>query len=140
MTEDNLLYTLALQHVPNVGDVTAKKLIAHCGSAQEVLKEKPQHLLKIEGVGTKTVHDLSLFSLKDAEVELQFIRDNPIDYLYFMDDNYPERLKHCIDGPILLFQSGQINIKNQPIISVAVTAVSVPLLPNSYDASMHFQM
>ena len=40
MTENDLLYTLALQHVTNIGDITAKRLISHCGSAEAVLKEK----------------------------------------------------------------------------------------------------
>ena len=31
---------------------------------------------------------------------------------------YPEKLKHCIDGPLLLFQSGQINLEKQHIISI----------------------
>jgi len=35
-----------------------------------------------------------------------------------MDETYPEKLKHCIDGPIVLFQSGNINLKDQHIISI----------------------
>jgi DNA processing protein len=31
---------------------------------------------------------------------------------HFQGENYPERLKHCIDGP-LLFTSGQINLKQK---------------------------
>ena len=57
MKENDLLYTLALQHVPNIGDVTAKRLISHCGSAEAVLKEKKQNLastgkMKIEAEST----------------------------------------------------------------------------------------
>ncbi|HEX9601537.1 MAG TPA: DNA-protecting protein DprA, partial [Mariniflexile sp.] len=37
MTDNDLLYTLALQHVPNIGDITAKRLISHCGTAEAVL-------------------------------------------------------------------------------------------------------
>jgi len=40
MTETDLIFTLALQHVPKIGDITAKKLIAHCGTSEAVLKEK----------------------------------------------------------------------------------------------------
>ena len=40
MTENNLLFALALQNVSKIGDITAKKLIQHCGSAEAVLKEK----------------------------------------------------------------------------------------------------
>ena len=45
MTEQQLIYALALQHVPKIGSTTAKKLINHCGSAEAVLKEKKAKLL-----------------------------------------------------------------------------------------------
>lgn len=119
MTENDLLYTLALQHVPNIGDITAKRLISHCGSAEAVLKEKKQNLLKIDGIGSITISDLfKTHHLKEAEKEIQFIKENDIVVSYFKDDNYPEKLKHCIDGPILLFQTGYIDLEKQPIISI----------------------
>ncbi|WP_431134007.1 DNA-processing protein DprA [Psychroserpens mesophilus] len=122
MTDDDLIYILALQHVPKIGDVTAKKLIHYCGSAEAVFKEKRQHLLKIEGIGTTTIKELFHSEhLKAAEQELQFIKDNTISCLYFTDDEYPEKLKHCIDAPILLFQTGNVNLKQQRIISIVGT-------------------
>lgn len=122
MTETDLLYNLALQNVSKVGDITAKKLISHCGSAEAVLKEKKSNLLKIDGIGSVVLSHLNPeINLKEAEQELKFIKDNNITTLYFADDDYPERLKHCIDSPVLLFQSGNINIKNQPIISIVGT-------------------
>ena len=122
MTEHNLLYVLALQNVARIGDITAKKLINNCGSAEGVFKEKKSNLLKIDGIGTTTISDVfSTYHFEEAEKELKFIKDNDIKCLYFMDENYPEKLKHCIDGPILLFQSGDINLKKQRIISIVGT-------------------
>ena len=119
MTYDELIYVLALQHIPKIGDITAKKLIQHCGTAEAVLKEKMQNLLKIDGIGTTTINDLfNKNHITKAEAELKFISDNDINCLYFMDNDYPEKLKHCIDGPILLFQTGHINLKQQHIISI----------------------
>lgn len=119
MTENDLLYTLALQHVPNIGDITAKRLIAHCGTAEAVLKEKKQHLLKIDGIGSIILSDLfNTYHLEAAEKEMDFIKSNRIKVSYFMGESYPEKLKHCIDGPILLFQSGNINLKQQHVISI----------------------
>ena len=119
MTENDLLYTLALQHVPNIGDITAKRLINHCGSAEAVLKEKQQNLLKIDGIGSVILGDLfKPHHLKEAEKELIFIKENNIQVLYFEEAQYPEKLKHCIDGPMVLFQSGTINLKKQRIISI----------------------
>ena len=122
MTEHDLLYTLALQHVPNIGDITAKKLIAHCGSAEAVLKEKKQNLLKIDGIGSVILGELNgTQHLVEAEKELGFIKENDIKVFYFEDEHYPEKLKHCIDGPIVLFQSGNVNLKKQRIISIVGT-------------------
>ncbi|MEE4248897.1 MAG: DNA-processing protein DprA, partial [Kangiellaceae bacterium] len=122
MTDQQLIYVLALQHVPKIGATTAKKLINHCGSAEAVLNEKTSRLLKIDGIGTLTLEGLfDSIHLHEAENELKFIKDNNIIVHYFTDDSYPERLKHCIDGPILLFQMGHINLINQPIISVVGT-------------------
>jgi len=114
MTDQDLIYALALQHVPKIGSTTAKKLIQHCGSAEAVLKEKRSKLLKIDGIGTITIEGLyDTVHLEEAQNELRFIKENSIVAHYFMDEEYPERLKHCIDGPIILFQSGNINIKKQ---------------------------
>ena len=38
---------LLLQMLPGIGDITAKKLVDHCGSAQAVFNEKKINLLKI---------------------------------------------------------------------------------------------
>ncbi len=122
MSEQDLIFTLALQHIPKIGDVTAKKLINHCGSAEAVMTEKREHLLKIDGIGSlmiKAIFDKNY--IKDAEKEFRFIKNHGITCLYFMDDLYPERLKHCIDGPILLFQVGNINLNKQRIISIVGT-------------------
>ena len=122
MPKSNLLYTLALQHVPKIGDITAKKLISHCGSAEAIFKEKKQNLLKIDGIGSIILSELfDTYHIEEAEKELKFINNNDIECLLFTDDEYPDKLKHCIDGPILIFKSGNIDLKQQRIISIVGT-------------------
>lgn len=122
MKYTELHYLLALQNVSNLGDSTAKKLIRHLGSAEAVFKAKKQNLLKIDGIGSIKLKDLnSAEHLRTAEEELRFIEDNNIQYSYFQDKNYPEKLKHCLDGPILLFSRGNIDIQNKRIISIVGT-------------------
>ena len=119
MTENDLLYILALQKAARIGDTTAKKLINHCGSAEAVLKEKKQNLLKIDGIGSVTISDLFNGNhIEAAEEELKFIKAENIKCHYFTSETYPEKLKHCIDSPILLFEAGNINLNKKHIISV----------------------
>lgn len=122
MTDNEIIALLRLQQIPHIGDVTAKKLIAACGSSTAVFEDKPHHLLKIDGIGTVTLmglHDPG--HLEAAEAEYRYIRENGIECCYFMDADYPEYLKHCIDSPILLFKRGTIDLKNRKVISVVGT-------------------
>jgi DNA processing protein len=122
MLEEDLLYVLALQHVKGIGDINAKKLISHCGTAKNVFKEKRILLEKINGIGSFTIRHLAdSNNLKEAEKELNYILKNNIKTSYYLDENYPDKLKHCIDGPILIFKRGNISIKKQPIISIVGT-------------------
>ncbi|SDW08999.1 DNA-processing protein DprA [Flavobacterium degerlachei] len=122
MTEQDLFYLLALQRVEGVGDIMAKKLLTHCGSAEAVFTSKSAQLAAIDGVGSmllKSLKNKSVF--EKANLELEFIKSNDINAVYFQDEKYPDRLKHCIDGPLLLFTSGNIDLKNRKIISIVGT-------------------
>ncbi len=122
MKEQDLFYLLALQRIEGVGDIMAKKLLTHFGTAEAVFNTKASQLAAIDGVGSvllKNLKDKSVF--EKATQELEFIKANEINVVYFQDEDYPERLKHCIDGPLLLFTSGNINLKNRKIISIVGT-------------------
>jgi DNA processing protein len=122
MNETELFYLLALQKVEGVGDIVAKKLLTFCGNAEAVFKSKSSQLSAIDGVGsvlTRKLKDKSVF--ERATAEMKFISDNNIQPLFFLDEKYPDKLKHCIDGPILLFSSGTFDLQNQKIISIVGT-------------------
>ena len=122
MNLTELFNLLTLLKVEGVGDVVAKKLINHCGSAENVFRAKANQLKSIDGIGEvliKNLKDKTVF--EKAEQELRFIEKEKITVLHYQDDDYPNRLKHCIDGPVLLFGSGNINFENRKIISIVGT-------------------
>jgi len=122
MSDQELISILALLKIEGVGDIVAKKLLNHCGSAENIFKAKASQLSSIDGVGQVLISNLknkAVFKL--AEAELRFIQQNNIKVLYYKDENYPERLKHCIDGPTIIFASGNFNLSNRKIISIVGT-------------------
>jgi DNA processing protein len=122
LSNTELRYMLALQRVKNLGDASAKKLVRVVGSAEGVFKEKKRNLLKIDGIGNFKLKELSeSLQLPKAEIELQFIQDHAISCHYFLDQGYPEKLKHCLDGPILLFERGSVNLHQKKIVSIVGT-------------------
>ncbi|MBT8256604.1 MAG: DNA-protecting protein DprA, partial [Bacteroidia bacterium] len=122
LSNNELLHVLALQRVPNLGDSSAKKLIHVVGSAEGVFNERKSNLLRIEGIGSWKLQDLDLKPLlPQVEAELKFIQDQEIAWSYFLDKDYPELLKHCLDGPILFFRKGNIDLVGKRVISIVGT-------------------
>lgn len=122
MNDQELFYLLALQRVEGIGDIIAKKLITHFGHSEAVFRAKSSQLASIDGIGNvllQNFKDQSVFA--KAERELQFITSNQITATSFQDSNYPERLKHCFDSPLVLFSSGTIDLKNRKTISIVGT-------------------
>ena len=122
MQEQELLYLLMLHKMQGIGHINAKKLLQHFGSATALFQASTNDLKEVDGIGSKrikTIRDSAI--VKEAEEELNFIQSNNIKLSYFKDEDYPSRLKQCIDSPILLFSRGNINLKNKPVLSIVGT-------------------
>lgn len=121
---DTLHYNIAITSIPNIGDINAKKLIAYCGNAEHVFKENTQSLEKIPGIGriyAQSIIKNKSAALKLADKELKFIEDNNIRPLFFLDKNYPQRLVHCEDGPVLIYSKGNIDFNTEKVVSIVGT-------------------
>lgn len=122
MSDQELFYLLALLKVDGVGDIMAKKLLTNFGNAEAIFKVKSNQIAGIDGVGSvllRNLKDKTVF--EKANKELEFIKSNAIHVSFFQDTSYPDRLKHCIDSPVLIFTSGNINLKNKKLISIVGT-------------------
>lgn len=113
---------LTLQHVPNLGDNSIKKLVQIVGSPQGVLAEKKSNLLKISGIGKakiQSIHDVS--HAIAAEKELEFMAKNNVKCFSYLESDYPYYLKQSFDGPVVLFYTGNMNLAVPKIISIVGT-------------------
>lgn len=123
MHSNELTYQIALTLLDGIGDVLAKNLIAYCGSAEQVFKTTSGRFEKIPGIGPvlakSIVNSKALFA--QAEKEVQFILDNGIQPLFFTDQAYPQRLKHCHDSPAMLYYKGSADLNTAKIVSVVGT-------------------
>jgi len=119
-----LLYNIAITCLPNIGAITAKKLIAYCGSSENVFNEKKSPLEKIPGIGkinAQHIFNNKKEALETAEKELKFIEKNNIHPIFFLEDAYPKRLSHCEDSPIVLYAKGKMELNAQKVISIVGT-------------------
>ncbi|MBQ6084587.1 MAG: DNA-processing protein DprA [Bacteroidales bacterium] len=116
------LYEIALTLVPGIGDVNGKKLVAYCGGAEAVFCEKKKALSQIPGVGDFTIKSIvNQDVMKRAEEEMCFIDKNGIKALFYLDQDYPKRLQHCHDSPMMLYYKGAADLNVSKVVGVVGT-------------------
>ena len=110
--------------IPKVGSINAKKLIAYCGGVEAVFKQTKKALLKIPGIGESVASEVINNKVIDkAEREIEFITKYSIKPYFFLDPEYPERLRQCEDGPIMLFVKSKqdVNFNQEKYLSIVGT-------------------
>jgi DNA processing protein len=119
---DDLKYKIGIGLIPGVGDILAKKLISYCGGVEAVFREKKATLLKIPNVGealADAVTNQNVLGL--AEKEIEFISRHRITCSFYLDDDYPRRLKTCPDSPVIFFYKGTVDLNCPKIVSIVGT-------------------
>ncbi len=120
-----LVYQIALTQIEGVGDILARNLLETIGNAEEIFKSNKKSLIAVKGISTYLADAiLNRKVLEKAEKELLFVEKNNIRTFFCQDDDYPYRLKECIDAPVLLYYKGQSDLNTSKIISIVGTRKS----------------
>jgi DNA processing protein len=122
MSEIPLKHKIALGLIPRIGDINARKLVSYFGSVEAIFHEPYRNLIKIPGIGSgiaKYISDRSY--LEAAEKEAEYISRNNIRTYFYLDNNYPFRLRQCDDSPVVFFFMGNSDLDSAKILSVVGT-------------------
>lgn len=122
MNSESRVYQVALTMIPRIGAITAKRLIEYLGSPEEVFREKPAHLRNIPGVGEFLSGQVrSKDFISEASREVEAMEKSRISAAWYMDKSYPQRLRDCDDGPLLLFYRGSPDFNRSKYLSIVGT-------------------
>jgi DNA processing protein len=117
-----LHHQVALTLLEGIGPKSAKSLIAYLGSTDAIFKEKKNLRTTIPGFSKERFRKLNTTkALLDAEKILDFIERHKIKTSFFLDQDYPYRLKECADSPILLYSKGDFAFNPKRTIAVVGT-------------------
>jgi len=122
MSEVSLKHKIALGLIPRIGDINARRLVSHFGSVEAIFHEPYRTLIKIPGIGSgiaKYISDRSY--LTTAEKEVEYITNNNIRTYFYLDNDYPYRLRQCDDSPVVFFFKGNCDLNAKKILSVVGT-------------------
>ena len=124
-TDDEIFYSIALSSIKGIGPIISRKLIDEFGSAAMLFCEKPELLQQIPRYGELLAKGCRSCAVLDpAEKEMDFIRKHQIRAIPLCDPAYPERLRDCVDAPVLLFYKGSADLNAAHIVAMVGTRSS----------------
>lgn len=119
---EEVIDALTISRADGIGPATARKLIAHFGSASTALRAPTQVIINEVGVLQRVA-----VALKDAALRAHCQRDieEAIKLggrvIQLGDPDYPRRLLNCNDAPVVLFVVGSPELNARRMISVVGT-------------------
>jgi len=120
--KEDIRYQIALLEIEKVGPTVARKLIEAFGSAQAVFKASEEELLALGTLGISInngVQDKNNLSFADAQIK--FAEQQGTHILSYYQPEFPNRLKHCSDAPLILYQKGNQNLNHDRMVAIVGT-------------------
>ncbi len=100
-----------------------RRLVAYTGGIEAVFKESKRAFEKIPGIGEGKASLIKNGTklLEIAEREVRYIQKEGIIPLFYLDKNYPVRLRECEDAPVMIYVKGNVEFNVPKVISVVGT-------------------
>ena len=124
MGEQELVHRIALSMLKGIGPVNARNLVAYCGGVEPIFTDKKlkNTLEKVPGIGPKLITSITDKKvIPAAEKEVEYIRKHKLRALFYLDPEYPRRLKQAEDAPVIMFVSGRADLDAEHMVSIVGT-------------------
>lgn len=129
MEDNQLMFKIALSLLPKIGNVMGRSLVACAGLPEKVFVMSKTHLMKVPRIGEQVAMNILEHrdqALRRAELEMKFIEQYKIKAYFYLDPNYPHRLKNCDDAPVMLYTKGLDCLEEPKALAVVGTRNATP--------------
>lgn len=128
MTEQETLFMMALTKVPSLSLANLHVLVDELGSATAIYENRRDLGQLLTAAPQSTLDALANMDshLIQAEQEFAFCENGQIRCLGLHDMAYPQRLRNCVDAPILLYYQGNADLNARHIVSMVGTRQITP--------------
>ncbi len=118
----DLQQQIALSLLPNIGRKRMRTILNHTESLDHFFKAKKKDFLEISGFGEHLIRKMNRdLALKLAEPFAEYFLKSSFQTHFFQNENFPKRLNECIDAPLLLFSSGEMDFNVPKVVAIVGT-------------------
>lgn len=123
MSDNELIYTMALTRIGFFNFQTMLELYRQMGSGSEIFEHRGDIQDIVPDCSPRLAAALKDWSepLRRAEEEMEYCHDHGIAIYCLGDGKYPQRLAECADAPIVLYYKGEANLNKRNVINIVGT-------------------
>ena len=110
-SKDELIYLIALSKLKSISEIDKKNILIQLGSAKKVF----------DYCKSSEVLQNIYWPLEIAKREIDFIAKHSIKAISILDKDYPNRLQHIDDAPLLVYYKGKGDYQLPYLISIVGT-------------------
>jgi DNA processing protein len=115
-------YQIALTLLKGIGPKKAKLLLSKLDSIESVFNDSYSKISSLTGIGINLLKQMDRKEALAKSVTYQdYFNKNGIQTHFYLEKNYPRRLKQCADAPLLLFSKGNMDFNSSKLVSVVGT-------------------
>jgi DNA processing protein len=121
LNTDSTLWNIALGMVEGIGPSTTKRLLQAFGNSEAIFSAGKRNLMNAK-IAPEVVNQIvNGRTMRDAELEMKFVAQHNITPLFIGDENYPYRLRQCLDAPVILYTRGNFEVTPKRVLSIVGT-------------------
>lgn len=118
MEYDGLVYACAINRIFNYSCDKARQLVSRYPAPEDLFRLNRRELEEIFGVGSHFVEDiLNHRNLELGQRDVDWAIAHGVRIYYIEDNDYPRRLKECVDAPVVLYFRGNCDLNTRRVIS-----------------------
>jgi DNA processing protein len=116
------IYKIAFANLHGIGPYRGAQLLSKIGSLDEMFSLSSKEIYLRTGISKLTIQNLNRNdALENAEKQFNFNEKHDVKTHFFLDSDYPRRLKQCADLPMILFSKGNMNLNDEKIVAIVGT-------------------
>ncbi len=127
MNNSSIIYQIGLTFLHGIGPKKASILVSKLGTVEAVFHEKLHVIHQRTGISESILVNMKRDeALKRAENEANYCLKHGIQTHFYLEQNYPRRLKQCDDAPLLLYSKGTFDCNPEKSIAIVGTRNATP--------------
>lgn len=106
-------YWIWLSRIEGLGPIKIKQLLEIYKTPENIWELSKEELMKIKGIGEKIADKIVDMTYREnLEKYAKYMKKYDIGMITILDKDYPERLKHIYDAPMILYYKGNKKLLN----------------------------